>query len=164
MTNKTAQNWYVGRWTGLALVETVLKLAGLAAAILALLQALGGAPVAPSGARLLQTLTLGVLALGLTAAIGDRLIEREIIAMGFVLLNNVGHWGMVFALLRSPPPGALLLIFAGLFLLGDLVKVRWLLTSGFTVRNLPTRTLVALTLFYAIGYAFILLLALLGGA
>lgn len=162
MTNKTAKSWYIGNWSGLALIETLLKLAGLAAAIIALIQAFSGTPVSPTGTQLLQVLTLGILALGLVGAIGDRLIEREIIAMGFVLLNNIGHWGMVFALLRSPLPGALLLIFAGLFLLGDLVKVRWLLTSGFTVRNVPTRVLLALTLFYVAGYAFILLLALVG--
>lgn len=163
MTNKTVKQWYVGNWSGLALVETLLKLAGLAAALVALAQAFSGAAVAPTGTHLLQVLVLCILALGLVGAIGDRLMEREIIAMGFVLLNNVGHWGMVFALLRSPLPGTLLLVFAGLFLLGDLVKVRWLLTSGFTVRNLPTRVLVALTLFYVVGYAFLLLLALLGG-
>jgi hypothetical protein len=30
------------------------------------------------------------------------------VAMVFVLLNNLGHWGMVFALATMPGPGALL--------------------------------------------------------
>jgi hypothetical protein len=40
-----------------------------------------------------------VLSLGLLVAIYDRILEREIIAMVFVILNNLGHWGITAALL-----------------------------------------------------------------
>jgi len=51
----------------------------------------GGAFGLPNGVRLVQWIVLAILSLGLVAAIFDRLAGREIVAMAFVLLNNLGH-------------------------------------------------------------------------
>ena len=160
-SNDTPQHWHIANWSPLGWLETGIKLVAQVAAIIALVNALsGGTFAAPAGARLIQVIVLAVLALGLTAGIYDRYVGREIIAMAFILLNNVAHWGMVYALLTKPGPGTLLLIFAGLMLLGDLVKLYWLRVSGFTVRNYSRATLFGLTGFYVAGYVIILLLAL----
>ncbi|MGD2040357.1 MAG: hypothetical protein PVH11_05990, partial [Anaerolineae bacterium] len=111
--------------------------------------------------HLFQLIVLFVLSLGLVAAILDRWIEREIVAMVFVILNNVAHWGMVIALLFQPWPGWLLLAFAGLMLLGDLVKLVFLrVHTDFAVRNTPRVALYGLTGVYVTGYSMILLLEL----
>lgn len=159
--NTSPKQWHVADWSPLGWLETALKLVGLAAAIIALIQALsGGTPTNPEGTRLIQVIILAFLALGLTGAIVDRYIEREIIAMIFVLINNVGHWGMVFALLRQPGPEALLIIFTAFMLLGDLVKIRWIIVNQISMRGFPPKVLVGLTSGFVIGYAIILLLAL----
>lgn len=162
MSNASAEKrWHVANWSPLGWLETGIKLIAFVAAILALINALSsGTFTAPSGARLIQVIVLAVLALGLTAGIADRYNQREIIAMGFILLNNIAHWGMVYALLTIPGPATLLLIFAGLMLLGDLVKIYWLRVSGYTQGGYPQSVLYGLTGIYVVGYVLILLLAL----
>jgi hypothetical protein len=162
-TQPKATRWHVAQWPPLAWVETIIKLVALALGIIALVQALSGGTFAwPSGTRLAQLIILALLSLGLLAAILDRLAQREIVAMAFVPINNLGHWGMVYALLTMPGPGALLPAFAALMLAGDLVKLVFLRVSDFSVRDLPKAVLYGLTLVYVVGYLAILLLELWG--
>jgi hypothetical protein len=78
--------------------------------------------------------------------------------MVFVVLNNLGHWGMVIALATDPGPGALLPAFAALMLAGDLVKLVFLKVHDFSVRGTPHAVLYGLTSVYIVGYLIILLL------
>jgi hypothetical protein len=157
----TGKKWYVASWPPLAWLETVVKLAALILGIVALVQALSsGVFTLPNGLRLAQLVILAFLSLGLVAAIFDRLAEREIVAMVFVVINNLGHWGMVIALASEPGPGWLLLVFAGLMLLGDLVKLVFLRIHDFSVRDTPKAVLYGLTSAYVVGYLVILLLEL----
>lgn len=151
--------WHVAQWHPLAWVETVIKVAAHVTALVAFSSALQrGGWTLPGGAGLAQFIVLAVLSLGLAAAIFDRLAEREIIAMVFVLINNLAHWGMVIALMKPPGPGARLTIFAALMLAGDLVKLVFLAVTDFTVRDTPRSVLYGLTLFYVVGYIAILVL------
>lgn len=162
-TPAETRQWRVDRWPALAWLETVIKLLAIALGILALAQALaGGSFVVPSGLRLAQFVILAFLSLGLVAAIFDRLAEPEIVAMVFVLLNNLGHWGMVIALATEPGPGALLTAFAALMLAGDVVKLVFLKVHDFSVRDTSNAVLLELTSVYVIGYLVILLLQFVG--
>jgi hypothetical protein len=113
---------------------------------------------AAEGARLAQEILLAVLSLGLLAAIADRLVEREGIAMAFVLLNNVGHWCMTVAVARDPDVGGYLVAFAALMLAGDLVKLAWLARTGYRVRDLSPAVPFVLTGVYVAGYLALILL------
>jgi len=154
------KEWYVAEWSPLAWLETGMKAIALTLGITAAVRALsGGGLVLPGGMRLAQLVVQGLLSLGLIAAIFNRLMEREIVAMLFVIVNNLGHWGVVLALASEVGPGRLLFGFAGLMLLGDLVKLAFLLTHPeFTVRDAPRSALYGLTLLYVVGYAVILIL------
>lgn len=99
-----------------------------------------------------------MLSLGLLAAIADRLMERESIAMAFVLFNNVGHWCMTIAVARDPDVGGFLIAFSALMLAGDLVKLVWLARSGYRVRDLSPAIPFVLTGFYAVAYVALILL------
>lgn len=144
-------------WPPLAWLETIIKLLALALGIDALLGALAAGSFAlPAGPALLQFLILLLLSLGLLAAIADRLAGREIIAMIFVLINNLGHWGMTLALAAGVTVS--LAAFAGLMLLGDLVKIWFIRRHQFTVRGYSAALLYGLTSTYILGYAALLLL------
>lgn len=141
-TQRTSKSWHIARWPLLAWLETVIKLAALTFGLLALADALSTADFAlPAGAALAQWIVMTVLALGLLAAIADRFVEREIVAMAFVLINNLGHWGMVLVLASVSGPGWRLVPFAGLMLLGDLVKLVFLRVHPFQVRDTPRAVL-----------------------
>lgn len=158
-TEKTGKKWYVAQWPPLAWLETGIKLVAIVVGLVALIQALSSGVLAlPSGLRLAQWAVLGLLSLGLLAAIADRVVEREIVAMVFVILNNLGHWGMVIALASEPGPGVLLPLFAGLMLAGDVVKLVFLKAHDFEVRNTPRAVLFGLTSAYVVGYLVLLLL------
>jgi hypothetical protein len=96
---------------------------------------------------------IGIATVGLMAAIGDRLLEREVIAMVFVCFNNLAHLALLVSLLTTDGPGRLLTAFALLMICGELVKIRFLHSTGFTVRTTPTSLVIGLTAAYALVYA-----------
>ena len=157
----SSQKWHVAHWPPLAWLETGIKLVALGIGMGTAVAALSAPNFSlPNGLRLVQFIILIVLSLGLIAAIFDRIADREIIAMGFVVLNNLGHWGMVLVLASADDVSRAIWLFAGLMLLGDLVKIWFIKTENFTVRDFPQRTLYILTGVYIVGYAIILLLGL----
>ena len=159
MTVETNKRWHLGRYSRLAWLETALKLVALGSAIVALSRVGGrGTFETPNGLALVQLGVLIILSLGLAAAIFDRIIEREIIAMAFVIVNNVGHWGMSIALLSTSRPDTELLVFAGLMLVADMIKLYMLVKTKFRVRDTPLSVMYGLTLFFICGYLLILLL------
>ncbi len=162
MTNKespiVAKRWHVARWPSLAWLETVIKLVALGAAIWGAIAAFSGEFGWPGGVRLAQLVVMALLSLGLVAAIFDRLAERELVAMSFVVVNNLGHWGMTAALAFAPGPAGALVAFAALMLVGDLVKIVFIKVHEFQVRDTPRTVLFGLTLFYVVGYLVLLIL------
>ncbi len=160
MKNKgTGKKWHIASWPMLAWVETLIKLSALGVAIVAAFNALSpGSFQSPTGTTLLEFIILAVLSLGLLVAIYDRFIEREIIAMSFVILNNLGHWGLTVALLTDPKPSQALLTFSILMLIGDLVKIAFLSAHDFAVRDTPKTVLYGLTAVYIVGYLALVIL------
>ncbi len=155
---EATRKWHIARWPALAWLETIIKLAALIIGIIAGANALSAANLAfPTGLALVQFIILIILSLGLVTAVFDRIADREIIAMFFVVVNNLGHWGMVLGLAAASER---LLLFAGLMLVGDLVKIWFIRTHNFTVRDFSPRVLYALTLFYVGGYMLLILLDL----
>lgn len=153
------KSWHVAKWPPLAWLETGIKLVALGIGVGTAVSALNSGTFSfPTGLRLVQFIILVILSLGLVAAIFDRLADREIVAMGFVILNNLGHWGMVLALAAANDLGRSVWLFAGLMLLGDLVKIWFINATNFTVRDFPQRTLYVLTIVYVVGYTLVLLL------
>ena len=116
-------------------------------------------PELPAGPERIQLLILLLLSMGLLFAIYDRIADREISAMIFVVLNNLGHWGMVLALATAA--SAPLVLFAGLMLLGDIVKIVFIRRHSFTVQDYSSSMLYGLTSTYIVGYAAILVLEIL---
>lgn len=159
MTGSEARpGWHVGSYGALGWAETAVKAVAFVVAFVALSRALDGHLTSPSGLRIAELALIGVAELGLLAAIGDRLIEREIIAAVFVIFSNTAHMGMLYALLNNPGPGHLLSLFCGLMLVGEFVKIVFLRTTGFTVREAAPLVVQGLTVGYAVIYGVALVL------
>jgi hypothetical protein len=139
-------------------LETTVKAVAFACAYAALTVA-DGPTAMPSGTRLAILILLAVAEAGLLLAIGDRWIEREITAAVFVVFNNAAHLSMMLAVARDVGNGWIL-AFALLMLAGELVKIVFLRTTGFTVRDAGTGVLVGLTAGYAAVYGAVAVLAL----
>ncbi len=153
--------WYVAHWPALAWLETTIKIIGLLVALIAVLMTIfEGEFEFPASTRMVQWIILFAMSLGLLLAIYDRIVERELVAMGFVIINNIGHWGMVIALMFTPPPDGGLMIFAGMMMFGDIIKLWYLFTSGYAPRLIPRSLLYFLTSCYVIGYRLIVVMGL----
>ena len=156
------KTWYFAQWPALAWLETVIKLVAIAIGVWAFIGALEeGEFDFDAGHVIAEFVILGILCLGLIAAIFDRLKEREIVSMVFVIVNNIGHWGMLIAVVGEPGPGWKLVAFCTLFICGDLVKMLFIKVHNFRVRDTAQAVLYGLTAFYMIGYALIFILELL---
>ena len=154
-----SEEWHVAKWSSLAWLETIIKSIAILIGIAALVNALSnGTFELPPGVQLAQSVVLGILSLGLVAAIFDRLSQRDIVSMVFVIFNNLGHWGMLIALAFIPGPAALLVYFSVLMLVGDLVKLASFKMDKFSLSGVSSTTLYGLTGFYVVGYAILLML------
>jgi len=157
-TSTTGHGWHVGGYGLLGWVETAIKAAAFICAYIAFAHALDRHLHSPGAVRVAELVLLGTAELGLIAAIGDRLIERELIAVGFVVFNNVAHLGMLYALLATPGPGGLLSLFCAFMLGGELTKLGWLRSTGFTVRKAAPLVVQGFVVAYAAVYAVALVL------
>jgi hypothetical protein len=155
---ETRDGWHVGRWGTLGWVETALKTGGIAVGVAALWTSLGEPADGPSGVRLAQVIVLGLLSLGLVAAIADRVLEREVVGMVFIILMVAGHACMTVALTRSGDLAAHVIAFSALMLAGDLVKLAFLRITGFRVRAISPAAVSGLTGAYAAAYLVLLVL------
>lgn len=155
------RQWYFANYPALAWVETVIKAAAMVVGIVALFISLAkGSFALPAGYRFAELIVMTILSTGLVAAIFDRLIEREIVAMVFVIFNNLAHWGIVASLVFLQEANPYLVPFCALMAIGDMVKTIFIKAHSFQVRDLPQFILFALTAIYMAGYIIVLTLEL----
>jgi len=153
------EGWYLARMDWLEWQETVLKLGAAGCGIAAFSLAFAADRLAlPGGWGLVQLVILAVMSLGLFGAVFERLDQREIGAMVFVVVNNLGHWGLLLAI-ASGLGGGLVIAFSALMLAGEITKLTFFAKSNFTVRNSPKKFVLAIVAMFALGYTAILVLA-----
>lgn len=150
------QGWHVANWGPLGLAETTVKAVAILIALVAVTG--GGALAVPQG-RSLPYWLLVIVAVGYVVAIADRLVDREITAVVFVVAMVVGHGAIVYAAGGSNWPAGAVQLFAGLMLLGDLVKIAYFATTGARVRGLAPVVPMVMTGTLACAYLLILLSA-----
>ena len=75
--------------------------------------------------------------------------------------NNLAHWGIVIAIANMANLTINLILFYSLMLIGDLVKIIFLKTSGFKVDGVPQYALYGLTGVFIVGYLTNLIILLL---
>jgi len=126
VTATAEHGWHIGDYHPLAWAETAVKAVAFVVAYVAFVHALDRGLHSPSGVRIAELALLGVAELGILLTIVDRVLERELIAIGFVVFNNAAHASMLYALLAIPGPGGLLSLFCALMLGGEVIKLRWL--------------------------------------
>jgi len=157
-----AQGWHTSEWGAWGWLETILKLIALAAGVIAFFQSNAANPLVVSGnPHLAALILLGLESLGAVAQVGIRFVQREIISFVFAILNLLGHLGLFIALLRVPTDTTLFVIFGVFYALGQLVKVQFLRTSGYTEGGATSRGMVMVSLLMAAFYAVFVLLMLL---
>ena len=134
--------WHIADWGPWGWAETAIKLVAIAVAVIA---AAGGAALAIPDHHRLTYWILFAVAVGYLFTVLDRLQDREIVAMAFVAAMIVGHWAMVLVMGRDDWPAGIVRAFAGLMLVGDLVKIGYFTVTGARVREFPRAVPIVMT-------------------
>ena len=127
------QGWHVANWGFWGWLETAVKFIGIVAGWIAF----AGALSAPgfmfrSNPRLAAVIVLALLTLPTLAVPFVRIGQREVISVIYALFNLTGHLAMLFALLRTPEQRGLAILFGVCYVIGELVKQRFLSLTGYT--------------------------------
>ena len=96
--------WHAARWGRLSWIETGVKACAFLCAYAALATSITTGWSTPGRVRVAELVLIGIVTVGLVAAIGDRLLEREIVAMVFVVFNNLAHLALLASLITLTIP------------------------------------------------------------
>ena len=160
--NNQAQGWHMAQWGTWGWAETILKLVAIAAGLLAFVRTLSlGALVIGGNPHLAAVILLVLLSLAAIFQIVVRLGQRETISFIFAVLNLLGHLGLLFALLHTPSPRNLPLIFGIFWLLGSLTKIQFLRVTGYTEGGANSSAMLRTTAIISVLYLLFTILVLL---
>ncbi|MBC7871483.1 MAG: hypothetical protein H7Y09_11645 [Chitinophagaceae bacterium] len=127
------QGWTTASWGFWGWLETILKLIGIVFGLIAFVASLSEGTFTLGGnPRLAAIIVLGLLTLASVGIIALRYQQREITSMAFAVVNALGHLGLLIALLRLTDQPILAVLFGVFYVLGGLVKLRFLAVTGFT--------------------------------
>lgn len=154
-------SWHVAPMAPLEKLETGLKVIAIVIAAAVFFQtrwASGGTEVA--GSLAIQTRIVRVMAIGLAIAILDRLQQRELVSITFVVFNDLAHWGMYFALASGLASTVGVVAYCAFMMAGDIAKIVFFATTDYTVRRAPKPLLLAGVAAFVVAYGVVLVLAL----
>jgi len=152
------KDWRCQRYGPLGWMETVVKALAMGVGI-ASLQIYNRASRVLTAKRLTQIVLMGLLGGVLLAAIVQRILDKELFALGFIIFQVVAHWIMVLILILSVDPGAYIFVYVFLMILGEFIKLCFLgLAENIEVKFLTRPILFGISIGFVIFYIIILIL------
>jgi hypothetical protein len=152
-----AQGWHVAQWGFWGWLETAVKLVGIVAGLLAFVGALAADGFTIGGhPHLVAVILLALYSLFTIFVITLRVQQREVISVGFAVINSLGHLGALFALLRQPTLTTLPIILAVGHILGELIKQQFLRQSGYTESGRDSSAMLRISYVFMSAYAVLL--------
>ena len=124
--------WRTKSWGTLGWLETAAKGVGILVGMIAFFLALPLDPIPLEGLEIAPAVLLAGITLGVFASVLVRIYQKEIISIIFAIANAVGHVGMSFYLLRGTEGDTLPVIFGIAYIVGELIKQRFLSQTGYT--------------------------------
>jgi hypothetical protein len=154
--------WHVASWGFWGWAETVLKLVGIGAGLLAFA---GSNPAAPltigDNPHLAAVLLCAILVLFALVQVAIRYSQREVVSMVFAVLNLVGIVGLFVALLRVPDQTTLPIIYGVFYTLGQLTKVQFMRVTGYSEAGVNSQTMIRATWIMTIPYVLLVIFVVL---
>jgi hypothetical protein len=142
MQQTAPTGWHVKNWGVWGWVETAIKSIGIIAGWVAFANSLSAPDfMLVNNPRLAAMILLLLLALPLIGITFFRIYQREIITIIYTVCSLTAHWGMLFALLRTPDQRGIAIVFGVAFAIGELTKSQFLRTSGYTEGGLKTQNM-----------------------
>lgn len=156
-----ARGWYVAPMDRLEYLETALKIIAIVIAAVTFITSFQAEELArPAGPAGIQSRILMWMALALAVAVLDRLQQRELVSVFFVIFNDLAHWAMYLSLMSGLGSAIPVVLYAGFMMAGDVVKMVFFATSGYTVRGLPKGVILGGVGLFVLGYGVLIYLGL----
>jgi len=157
MENKT---WHIENWHLLGWLETIIKSLAILIGIYAFFLGIKQPKVLNiDSLPYIQLVIFLILSIGLLVAIVNRYQKKDIISMIFILINNWGHWGLLYAMIKGVNI-KFLYSFVLLMLAGDIVKIVFLKKHNYSEGDIAPKYFNYLTYIYVGGYLLIIFLGL----
>jgi hypothetical protein len=133
VAQKQSKTSHIARWGNLGWLETLAKAVGIIAGMVAFLSASSIESVPLEGfTNTAAAILLGLITLGVFFSILIRIYQKEIISIIFAVASALGHAGMSYYLLRGVVDNGLPLVLGVTYIIGELIKQRFLTTTGYT--------------------------------
>ncbi len=153
--------WHVAPMSRLEKLETAFKTVAMIVAFVTFAQVFSpGQLETPAGVAGTQSRIIMWLAVALGIAILDRLQQRELFSVAFVVVNDLAHWAMYLSFLSGLSAMASVVAYCALMMAGDIVKIVFFATTGYTVRGAPRPLLLVGVAAFVVAYSVVLVLAL----
>jgi len=156
------KDWRCQRYGPLGWMETLVKLIGICVGI-ASLSIYNRAKRKLQTTRIVQIVFMGIVGAVLIGLIVQRVSDKELFALGFIVIHVIGHWIMVLVLILSRDPGSFIFTYAFLMVLGEFIKVCFLFlaenieVSLFQIR-ITKAVLFGLSGFFIVFYLIVIIL------
>ena len=128
-----SKGWHIAQWGVLGWLETASKELGIGLGIILFLQTIRSESLTFADVEF--TISAGILAL-LTLFAGVvviiRVTQREVFSLIYSITNALGHVAMFYYVIHTPDNTLAPILFALAYVIGELVKQRYLLTTGYT--------------------------------
>lgn len=161
MQAESSKKWHVANWGLLGWLETVVKLVGIGAASVGFIDSLSADKfILGDNPHLAAVILLLVFMPGLVVLLYWRFVQKEIISMAYTVLNVLGHVALLLGLLRQPDQEIYAVIFGATYVIGELVKQRFLATTGYTEAGQSLKGMVNFSRFLTAVYLLLVILVL----
>eukprot|EP01121_Diplochlamys_sp_Union-15-3_P019135 TRINITY_DN712_c0_g2_i1.p1 TRINITY_DN712_c0_g2~~TRINITY_DN712_c0_g2_i1.p1 ORF type:complete len:178 (-),score=25.26 TRINITY_DN712_c0_g2_i1:11-544(-) len=140
-------------------IETFIKIIAIATGF-ASLALYGAAPSEYLTARLVIIVAFGLLQLVYVAIIVCRILDGELFAIAFSIVQTLAHLAIFVVSIKSEEPDEVIFVYAFLGILGEFVKILFLFLKKkeeFSVKYLPRSVLWAISIVIAVLYIIILI-------
>lgn len=160
-STESSKQWHVANWGLLGWLETAVKGIGILVAFVALIDSLGADKfIIGDNPHLAAVILLGLLTLGMVAPLGLRYIQKEIISMAYAVFNFLGHAALLIGLLRQPDQELYVILFGAAYIIGEVIKQRFLTTTGYTEAGQSTKGMLNFSRGVIAAYALLIILVL----
>lgn len=160
-STESSKQWHVANWGLLGWLETAVKGIGILLAFVALVDSLGADKfIIGDNPHLAAVILLGLLTLGMVAPLFFRYIQKEIVSMAYAVFNFLGHAALLIGLLRQPDQELYVILFGAAYIIGEVVKQRFLTTTGYTEAGQSTKAMLNFSRGVMAAYALLIILVL----
>jgi len=152
------RDWRCQKYGPLGWMETVIKILAIGVGI-ASLSIYNNKKRTFRSTRIAQIVLMAIVGAVLIAGIVQRILDKELFALAFIILQVFGHWIMVIVLILSKDPGAFLFTFCFLMTLGEYIKLMFVfLADNIEVRFLNKPILFGISAAFIIVYLIVIIL------